>query len=245
MNIAGTTTVGELASKLPNATKVFAKYGIDFCCGGGVSLADACSGAGVKFDELVRAIEESNPQAADSGPSGDYSKMGLRALVDHILSTHHVFTRNELPRLGQLVEKVVGVHGSRHPELASVRELFHALYADLDPHLMKEENILFPYLAELGAAAERGSRCAPPMFGTVQNPVRMMQMEHDAVGDLLKRLRTVTSNYTTPADGCFSYQTLYSGLEAFEADLLQHIHLENNVLFPLAIEMESGAAQTL
>ncbi len=243
MNIAGTTTVGEVASKLPNATKIFAKYGIDFCCGGGASLADACATAGVKFDELVRAIEDSGPNAEASPKTKDYSRMSLRALMDHILTTHHVFTRNELVRLGQLVDKVVGVHGSRHPELSSVRELFRALYADLDPHLLKEENILFPYLLELDAAAARGSRCAPPPFGTVQNPVRMMHLEHEAVGDLLKRLRTVTSNYTTPADGCFSYQTLYSGLEAFEADLLQHIHLENNILFPRAIEMESAAAQ--
>src|SRR3990170_1187127 len=104
MNIAGTTTVGEVASKLPNATKVFARYGIDFCCGGGASLADACNMAGVKLDELVRAIEETNPQSADSGKSQDFSKMSMRALLDHILSTHHVFTRNELERLGPFVE---------------------------------------------------------------------------------------------------------------------------------------------
>ncbi len=242
MNIAGTTTVGELASKLPNAAQVFAKYGIDYCCGGGTSLADACNLAGVKVDELVRAIEQAAPQGADSDRTKDYSNMSARGLVDHILGTHHVFTRSELPRLAQLIEKVVSVHGSRHPELSSVQEIFQRLHADLDPHMDKEENILFPYVVELDAAAERGSRCGPPFFVTVQNPIRMMQHEHDAVGEMLKQLRSVTSNYTTPTDGCASYQALYSALENLEMDIHQHIHLENNILFPRAVELEAAAA---
>ncbi len=169
----------------------------------------------------------------------EHAKLEQQALVEHIISTHHVFTRYELARLARLIEKVVSVHGMRHGELFQVQEIFLRLYDDLAPHLVKEENVLFPYIIEMAKALRSGSHCESPCFGTVQNPARMMSVEHEAAGELLSLLRKVTSNYSVPADACISYQTLYRALADFESDLHQHIHLENNILFPRAIQMEA------
>jgi regulator of cell morphogenesis and NO signaling len=149
-----------------------------------------------------------------------------------------VFTRQELARLDALMEKVVSVHGGRHRELAEVQNTFRLLADDLLPHMQKEENILFPYIAALEVAADGGEAAAAPPFMTVRNPVRMMTFEHEAAGTLLRELRRLTSGYTAPADGCISYRTLYAALENLERDLHQHIHLENNILFPRAVEAE-------
>ena len=141
--------------------------------------------------------------------------------------------------MARLIEKVVSVHGVRHQELFKVQEIFLRLYDDLAPHLLKEENVLFPYIIEMAKAVRSGSRCESPCFGTVHNPIRMMSVEHETAGELLSKLRRVTSNYTVPADVCISYQTLYRALADFESDLHQHIHLENNILFPRAVQMEA------
>jgi regulator of cell morphogenesis and NO signaling len=141
-------------------------------------------------------------------------------------------------RLQSLIEKVIGAHGANHPELRNIGDVFQEMCADLTPHMAKEENVLFPYLEELEASLLQNRPAPFAPFGTVKNPVRMMMMEHDTVGDLLRELRLLTADYAVPTDGCISYQTLYQALEAFEQDLHQHIHLENNILFPRAVEME-------
>jgi regulator of cell morphogenesis and NO signaling len=143
-----------------------------------------------------------------------------------------------------LFEKVVSVHGVRHPELLAVQDIFRQLYDDLAPHLLKEENILFPYILQMEAAGN-GAQCETPPFVTVRNPVRMMLMEHEAAGELLRQVKTLTHDYTPPPDACISFRTLYLALENFEKDLHQHIHLENNILFPRAIEMEVLSTATL
>ena len=200
-------------------------------------MNEACGAAGVLPQDIVDAIE--HEKAADPDVDKECAKLDQQALVDHIISTHHVFTRYELARLARLIEKVVSVHGVRHRELFKVQEIFLRLYDDLTPHLLKEENVLFPYIIEMAKAVQRGSRCESPCFGTVQNPVRMMSVEHETAGELLSQLRKLTSNYTVPADGCISYQTLYRALADFETDLHEHIHLENNILFPRAVQMEA------
>jgi len=161
-------------------------------------------------------------------------------LINYILDTHHAYTKAEITRLTALTAKVCAAHGERHPELLRVSALFQQLCADLQPHMLKEEMILFPYIMQLEAAARRGGPALHPPFGTVNNPVRMMMYEHDAAGLLLRQLRAAAGDYAVPPDACLSYRTLYEALAALEQDLHQHIHLENNLLFPRASVLESA-----
>jgi regulator of cell morphogenesis and NO signaling len=236
MNLDSSRTVRDIAVEHPNATRVFEKLGIDYCCGGGKSLADACSAARLSADEVVRALESELAARADA--AADWSNGELASLAQHIINKHHNYVRNELPRLEQLMAKVASVHGARHAELLDIQKELHQLGGELMTHMMKEEHILFPYIAEMEQTVQSGRRLRPPMFGTVRNPVQMMIMEHDAAGDEMRRMRQASSGYTAPADACISYQTLYRALQEFEADLHQHIHLENNILFPRAVGME-------
>jgi regulator of cell morphogenesis and NO signaling len=244
MIIGTSKSIGEIASTIPGAPRVFEKFGIDYCCGGWRSLDEACEAADVNVSEVVRSIEEVLP--GDIPPVGhlNYFESSLTELVAHILDSHHVFTKQEITRLRSLLEKVVGVHGARHPELNRLQTLFEQLACDLFPHMMKEENVLFPYIVGLEQSASTDAPVQRPPFKTVQNPIRMMLMEHETVGDILHEMRIATSAYLAPADACGSYVTLYQALEAFEKDLHQHIHLENNILFPRALDMESREHRT-
>ena len=235
MSINPATTVGELALTIPQAPRVFEKFGIDYCCGGKQALADVCNAKGTNLANVIQALSEEGRNSEDQ----DYSHLNQRELTEHIISRHHEFTRAEIRRLSALIEKVVSVHGTRHPELLEVRRVFGNLAEDLTPHMMKEEYVLFPYIIALEAASVSGSSCARPPFGTVQDPVRMMQFEHDSAGELLREMRRITKCYSAPADGCTSYRALYAGLREFEEDLHLHIHLENNMLFPRAIDIET------
>ena len=164
----------------------------------------------------------------------------LVELIDHIVEKHHVFTKTELARLHALMDKVHGAHCQNHPELARLRFLLETLTSELEPHMMKEERVLFPFVIGMEDAIRNERPLGMPPFGTVANPVRIMMLEHETAGELLKEMRSCTGNYTVPPDACISYQTLYEALDAFEKDLHQHIHLENNILFPRAVEMEAG-----
>src|SRR4030095_8480994 len=237
MNLEATMTVRELALKAPAATRVFEQVGIDCCCGGQRSLADACATAGVAVDEMMSSLEQVTT-SPEKDVKSDFLTASLTQLIEHIIETHHAFTRTEIQRLRALIDKVYGVHGQNHPELETVRSLFATLASELEPHMMKEECMLFPFIMRMEAAVSSGRPVEIPPFRTVGNPVRMMMMEHEAAGILLKELRALTADYVTPADACISYQTLYQALDALEQDLHQHIHLENNILFPRAMEME-------
>jgi regulator of cell morphogenesis and NO signaling len=233
-----TKTVRELAIEIPNATRIFEKMKIDYCCGGNKSLQEACESAGVKIADLELLFEQAAESAAPLNGLLDFQNLSLTELIGHILARHHVYTKEEMSRLQPLIAKVIGAHGENHVELGQIGDVFQQLCADLTPHMAKEENVLFPYLEELEASFLQNSPAPFAPFGTVKNPVRMMMMEHDTVGDLLHELRALSADYAAPADGCISYQTLYQALEVFEKDLHQHIHLENNILFPRAVEME-------
>lgn len=240
MGLSATKTVRELAVEIPNATRVFAKVGIDYCCGGKKSLDEACAAAKLPVNEVIQALEAAGrpsqePLAYDL-PSGS-----LAELIDHIVETHHKFTRDEIARLQALFEKVCSVHGKNHPELLAMRETFRGLAQELTVHLMKEENVLFPYIIRMEEAVVQKDPVLPSPFGTVQNPVRMMMQEHEGAGEALREIRQASGSFTAPADACLSYQTLYQALQAFEADLHQHIHLENNILFPRAVALEENA----
>ena len=238
MQLDATKTVREVALAIPNATWVFEKIKIDYCCGGDRLLGDACARAGVQINDVERLLKE-NAAALGSEPA-DFQRLSLAELIVHILDKHHVFTKSEMNRLDSLIAKVVAAHGERHSELLSVRDLLGQLFDDLRPHMFKEEQILFPYIVELEQSIlqQRPGPFAP--FGNLNNPIRMMMMEHDAAGEILRELRKVTSDYSVPSDGCISYQTLYLAIEEFEQDLHEHIHLENNILFPKAMALEQG-----
>lgn len=232
-------TVGEIASSVPAAIRIFESWKIDYCCGGSRSIGDACASVGKTVDELIAAID-----AAPSAPEGaavDWDSKDLVSIAKHICDYYHRYTREELATLESLAAKVYGVHGERNPELEEVEALVRALATDMLPHMLKEEQVLFPYVEELEEAA-RESRMPPtPFFGTVKNPVQMMMMEHDRVGELLARLRAVTRSYTLPPSACFSYTQLYGRLVEFEKLTHEHVHIENNVYFPRAVGLEERA----
>jgi regulator of cell morphogenesis and NO signaling len=238
MTLTPTKTVGEIAAEAPNATREFEKLGIDYCCGGSRTLGEACAAANISIDEALSRLEKSLA-STPSRDNQDWQNQLLADLIGHITSTHHAFVRSESPRIEALTAKVVGVHGKNHQELLQVQQAFAALAAELSVHLMKEEQVLFPYVVRMEESVLAGEPAPPAMFGTVMNPVRMMMQEHDGAGDALRSLRAITRDYAVPEDACISYRTLYQALQGFEADLHQHIHLENNILFPRAVAMEA------
>lgn len=237
MNLEADKTVRELALEIPGATRVLEKMGIDYCCGGKQSLSDACVEAGVTFEDVRNSLELAACSHAQF-EEPNFLTATLTELIHHIVEKHHAFTKTEIERLGALIGKVHGVHGQNHPELARLRFLFETLTSELEPHMMKEERVLFPFVIGMEDAIRDERPFGMPPFGTVANPVRMMMLEHETAGELLKEMRACTGNYTIPPDACISYQTLFQALKAFEKDLHQHIHLENNILFPRAVEME-------
>ena len=238
MNLTAEKTVRELALGNPTAPRVFEKLGIDYCCGGERPLSDACRAANLSIDSVLVALEMAELAAQSAQKDRNWANETLADLISHINGTHHVYTREELARIAPLLDKVCSVHGKNHPELLNIRETFRALSQELTTHLMKEEMILFPYVIRMEEAAISKEPALPAPFGTVQNPVSMMESEHDDAGSALRTMRQASKGYSAPEEACVSYRTLYQALAEFEADLHQHIHLENNILFPRAIAME-------
>jgi regulator of cell morphogenesis and NO signaling len=236
--ITTNTTVRDIAMEFPQSTRLFEKLKIDYCCGGSQPLAEACALAGVNVDNMLEMLAEAT-ESHDAGVL-DFQNLSLPKLITHILDTHHVFTKSEMDRLELLADKVLAAHGRNHPELVHLNELLTRLYADLKPHMFKEEQILFPYIVAMTKAGDQKRSVPFAPFGTVNNPISMMMREHDTAGEILRELRALTSDYKVPADACTSYRTLYQALENFEKDLHQHIHLENNILFPKALDLENS-----
>jgi len=226
-------TVGELVREQPNRARVFETLGIDYCCGGKKLLEDVCSSKGLNADDVLaqlQAIDSAEIEPTDV----DADAMALDALANHIVETHHAYLKRELPRLNQMVQKVNRVHGEKDARLASVEQILYAFSRELDLHMMKEEQMLFPAITTLS-----NSDHAPSfMFGSIANPIRMMEMEHDSAGDGLEQMRKLTDDFTPPDWACNTYRALIDGLARLEADMHQHVHKENNVLFPKAIELE-------
>jgi regulator of cell morphogenesis and NO signaling len=229
MSLSPDLTVGDLVAENPGAARVLDRFGLDYCCHGEQTLADAIAAADLDPVVVEAAVQE-------AGTEGDTTWTSLPpvALAAHIVATHHAYLHEELPLLDALAEKVEGVHGGRHPELADVRRLVSEVRADLEPHLMKEERVLFPAIAALA----EGHRDFA--FGTVENPIRMMRLEHDRAGELLAALREATGGYAVPDDACNSYRSLYQRLEALELDTHVHVHKENHTLFPAAAALEAA-----
>jgi len=218
------------------AATVFEKHGIDYCCGGARPLGAACRDAGVPAETLLAELAGLDAVPREDGR--DYASMDPAALVDHIVATHHAYVRGAIPTILGHTAKVAEKHGERHPEMVEVARLFEGVAQEMTQHMMKEEQILFPYIKVLARQAASGCPAAPSPFGSVQNPIRMMEMEHESAGNAMARIRELTGGFTPPDDACTTYQATLGELDEFERDLHRHVHLENNILFPRAVEME-------
>lgn len=223
------TTIGELVIERPSRSRVFAAHGIDFCCGGGRSLAEVCATKGLAVDQLITELE-----AADAPKQGDpdFASMSLTQLTEHIVNTHHAYLRAELPRLREMVHKVARVHAERDERLPRLTPVFDALYADMMPHLEKEEMILFPAIREMEAGGQ-GGHC----FAHISGPIGVMESDHEQVGRLLELIRELCADFVVPPEACNTWRAMLDGLQELEADTHQHVHLENNLLHRRALEL--------
>jgi regulator of cell morphogenesis and NO signaling len=236
---ATTQTVREIALEQPSSIRVFEQFGIDYCCGGRKPLTEACTAGNLEVDAVLAALEAAAKQPQIEVEN--WESRSLENLISHIIATHHSYVKRELPRLAQLAQKVVNRHGSRLAELPLIAAKLKSLDVELTQHLLKEETILFPYVISFELSQSAGANKPQSRFGTVANPIAMMTQEHDAAGALIAEIRRQSANFTTPPDACPTFHAFYDGLKEFEQDLHQHIHLENNILFPRAIELESSA----
>ncbi|HND95241.1 MAG TPA: iron-sulfur cluster repair di-iron protein [Chitinophagaceae bacterium] len=229
-------TLGEIAAKDLRKAQIFRKYGLDFCCGGKKTVKEACSEKGLDVAKIEQELLQAD-KVVSSRPL-PYNEWELDFLADYIVNTHHSYVKKNLPDILAYANKVARVHGSRHPELLPVRELVEEVYNEMMNHMEKEERILFPYIKDIVTAQKNTQPLQASHFGTVQNPINMMEMEHEVVGKNMEEIRTLTQNYVLPDDACASYSLLYRMLDEFEEDLHIHVHLENNILFPKALKAE-------
>jgi len=227
------TKLADIVVDRPSLAATMERLGLDYCCGGQRSISDAVTERGLDLRTTIEILE-AIPEVAATGE--DWTGLGLAEMVDRLLVTHHAYLKEALPRLTELSAKVAGVHGSNHPELVEVDRLTREIRADLEPHMQKEELILFPMVRQLAEAEG-----APDFHcGTLRNPISVMMMEHEQVGELLERIRTATSAYALPDDACASYRALYEGLAELESDTHMHVHKENNILFPAVVAAEAA-----
>ena len=239
MQMTETTTVAEIAASSLAAVRVFEKLGIDHCCGGKRPLAEVCQEKG--YD--AQAVERELDAAAEGDPeaNADWNTASLGELIGHIVGTHHEYLRRELPAIQARLDKVYRVYNERYgPTLPGLPEVFAALRAELEMHTRKEEMILFPAIAAYEAAEQSGQPLPAAPFGSIANPIHMMKAEHESAGRALMEIRRITSDFLSPEYACVTYRALMSGLQDLERDLHAHIHLENNILFPRAQQLEAS-----
>lgn len=235
MNITEENTVAEIVTYNIKTADVFKKHGIDFCCGGGISIKKACEKHNISYSELENELSNINNGISKAY---NYDSWKLDFLVDHIENIHHTYVAENTPLVLQYSDKVAKVHGHHYKEVLEINKLFHAVAQELAAHMKKEELILFPFIKQLVKANKEGVKVKTPHFGTVNNPIAMMEDEHENAGDILKEIKQLSNNYTPPEGACNTFKALYAKLDEFEQDLHQHIHLENNILFPKAIALE-------
>jgi regulator of cell morphogenesis and NO signaling len=227
--------VGDLVKENIKSAHIFKKYGIDFCCGGGVTIKKACRKADIPFEKLeadLRKLSEATPAEQK------YDKWELDFLCDYIVNTHHAYVSEAIPLILSYTSKVAQVHGHAHPAVIEINNLFIGVAEELNLHMIKEERILFPYIKNVCKASRGNEQIPKPTFGTVLHPIQMMESEHETVGKILKEIAILSNNYTPPEWACNTFKALYAKLDEFEQDLHLHVHLENNILFPKAIELE-------
>ena len=231
-----TETIGEIVAKDYRKAQVFKNMGIDFCCGGKKTIAEVCEKKGINAEEVERQLEAI--KAENSNSETDFQNWDLGFLSDYIINTHHRYVRDNTSFILELAQKVARVHGERHPELIRVAELFSRVGNDLTLHMVKEEKILFPFIKELAQVYNTGGMLPSADFGKISVPIQVMDSEHEQVGGDFETIRELTSRYQLPADACTSYTILFKKLDEYESDLHRHVHLESNILFPKAIQLE-------
>ncbi len=229
---------GEIVKLDFRAADVFSNYGIDFCCGGKISVAEACANAKTEESIVISALE--NLQNKSGSAVHDFDSWNIGFLADYIQNTHHQYVSKAIPQILPLAQKVADVHGEHHPEVILINDLFSDLADELLSHMQKEEQILFPYIKKLVVDESAGKCNDPSCFGSIASPISVMEAEHENAGLILKELFKLSDGYTPPEDACNTFRVLYGKLKEFEDDLHRHIHLENNILFPKAIEMEEA-----
>ncbi len=238
MNFSSETRVKDIALSHPASKRVLEEARVDYCCGGEKSLQEACIHAGVDSEEILKRLRENSQHVNPS--DANWTVSPLSDLTAHIKSHHHKYVREAILRINPLLEKVKAKHGEHHAELAEIETSFHGVGREMIMHMQKEEHILFPYIEAIDRAANGEGILEPPFFQTVKNPIHAMMKQHDAAGDLVRQIRKASAEYAAPADACTSYKALLQELHQFELDLHQHVHLENNILFPRAVELESA-----
>ena len=233
MNNQITKSLAQIVNDNHKAASVFEKYDLDFCCKGKRSLQEACIEKALPVEKLLSELQAVNDNCE---VPVDFQKMTLTQLADYIVTKHHAYVKAEMPQIFSYLQKVATKHGDRHPEMRKVFELFSVIKSEMEEHMDKEELILFPRIevAEEGALAEK---TANMNVFYIQHPIQMMEAEHEKAGQLMTEIRELTGNYTPPNDACTTYRLSFAELRAFESDLHQHVHLENNILFPRAIEL--------
>ncbi|WP_435357741.1 iron-sulfur cluster repair di-iron protein [Emticicia sp. SJ17W-69] len=232
-------SVGEIVKNMPKAASIFSKLKIDFCCGGHINFVEACQRKGINPEEALNQINELQLKSG-STIDLDFDSFDVDFLVDYIYNVHHKYLYENLPEINRIVSKVVNKHKEKYGYLNELFELYTELEADLLEHLPKEENILFPYTKNLILNKKANTIPSRPFFGTINNPLMVMNDEHNRAGEILHRLRAITKDYTPPADACNSQLMMLDMLKDLDANLIQHIHLENNILFPKIVLLEES-----
>lgn len=240
MNVLEQTTIGEYVAKDFRTAAIFSKYSIDFCCKGNRTIEEACENKNLNSTQIEKEIV--SLLASKSDETIDFKSWPTDFLIDYIEKMHHRYVREKAPVLIAFLTKLCKVHGQNHPELFEIKELFDGCAEELGQHMIKEETVLFPYIKKMHDAISKGEAIEQPHFGTVENPIAMMKDEHVAEGERFVKIASLTNNYLPPADACNTYKVAFSMLQEFEQDLHKHIHLENNILFLRAVEMQSQFA---
>ena len=226
--------IGEIVTKFPNAADIFKEYKIDFCCGGDRPLITAINEQGVNEAEILEKINASYEKLQNKlyTNNKNWVEAPFDELVDHIVNVHHGYLYENLPKISELTTKILRVHGGNHPELSKVHKLFHTVKMELEAHLIEEETIQYPAIKEYLRSNSEVD------LDKAINIINQLQDEHTGAGDILKELRKVTNDYKAPSDGCNTFKLTYAKLEEMESDIFQHIHLENNILFPRLSELK-------
>jgi regulator of cell morphogenesis and NO signaling len=236
MKIQENQIIGELVAKDYRTASVFKKYGIDFCCQGNRTINEACEKKNIDSKSVVNDLDTIIQAQGEN--STDYKSWPLDLLADYIEKKHHRYVVEKTAEILPYLDKICRVHGERHPELFEINEHFNATAGELAKHMKKEELILFPFVRKLAKAKHEGLKVDSAPFGTIQNPIEAMMQEHSTEGDRFRKIEELSNNYTPPQDACNTYGVTLGLLKEFEQDLHLHIHLENNILFPKAIELE-------
>jgi len=227
--------IGEIVAKDYRTAHVFREFGLDFCCGGNKTIDEAAATKGVDPTLVKKALTN---LAEQPNENHQYDEWSLDFLVDYIINNHHIYCRNTLPEINFYAKKVLSAHGDDHPELEEIYYELVKLYSEMIQHLDDEESVLFPYIKKLVEADDNNKISKPSGFGMAAHPISMMEEEHDEAGEVMAKIRKLSNNFKLPEDACTTYRVLYENLEAFEKDLHKHVHLENNILFPKALELE-------